>query len=156
MARFLSPEWVEAFNEAVRTVDLSETVGESSLAASSGTFSVEQVVNDVPDDLAGSAPHGTVRLVLRADAGQLSLSRREDGEPAAESAGAGPPRDADVSLSISYPDAAALSRGELSPAAALGEGRVKVRGDLAVLVAGQAVLLAAAGRLVELAGDTTY
>ena len=40
-----------------------------------------------------------------------------------------------------------MARGELDPADALAAGRVRVRGDLAALVAGQDVLAAAAARL---------
>ncbi len=61
-----------------------------------------------------------------------------------------------VTVSLSYEDAAAMSRGELDPAEALGQGRVRVRGDLAVLVAGQALLAAARDRLVGLQAGTTY
>ena len=48
---------------------------------------------------------------------------------------------------LGYPDALAMARGELDPADALAAGRVRVRGDLAALVAGQDVLATAAARL---------
>ena len=51
---------------------------------------------------------------------------------------------------LGYEDALALALGRLDPADALAAGRVRVRGDLAALVAGQEVLAAAASRL----GDT--
>ena len=62
----------------------------------------------------------------------------------------------DVVISLSYEDAAALSRGELDPTEALGAGRVHVRGDLSVLVAGQGILASAAGRMAELQANTSY
>ena len=56
----------------------------------------------------------------------------------------------------SYADAADLSRGTLSPAEALAAGRVRVRGDLSVLVAAQQALAAAADLLGPLQAATTY
>jgi putative sterol carrier protein len=56
---------------------------------------------------------------------------------------------------LRYADALAMARGELEPADALADGRVRVRGDLAVLVAGQAVLAAAAERLGSALADLT-
>ena len=48
-----------------------------------------------------------------------------------------------------------MARGELDPADALAAGRVRVRGDLAALVAGQDVLAAASARLGAELGDLT-
>src|ERR1019366_7712871 len=63
---------------------------------------------------------------------------------------------ADVVVSLSYEDAAARSRGELDPTEALGTGRVHVRGDLSVLVAGQGILASAAGQMAELQANPSY
>ncbi len=52
-----------------------------------------------------------------------------------------------ATIVLGYPDALAMARGELDPADALAAGRVRVRGDLAALVAGQDVLAEAAARL---------
>ena len=52
-----------------------------------------------------------------------------------------------ATIVLGYPDALSMARGELDPADALADGRVRVRGDLAALVAGQDVLAAAAARL---------
>ena len=52
-----------------------------------------------------------------------------------------------ATIVLGYPDALAMARGELDPADALAAGRVRVRGDLAALVAGQDVLAAAAAQL---------
>ena len=54
---------------------------------------------------------------------------------------------ANVTIVLGYDDALAIARGELDPADALATGRVRVRGELAVLVAGQSVLNAAAALL---------
>jgi putative sterol carrier protein len=53
----------------------------------------------------------------------------------------------DVTIVVDYPDALAIARGELDAADALATGRVRVRGELAVLVAGQSVLNAASALL---------
>jgi hypothetical protein len=136
VSRFLSEEWVAGFNAALAGADLSGTQGTGSLAASGGTFSVGQEVT--------GAPGGTVRTVLRVSEGRAVLERGDDLAPA------------DVTVSLGYDDAAALSRGELDPGGALATGRVRVRGDLSVLMAGQSLLAAAAGHLGALSADTTY
>lgn len=59
-------------------------------------------------------------------------------------------------ISLGYEDAAALARGELDPTEALAAGRVRVRGDLSVLVAGQALLAAAAAQMAALQAETTF
>ena len=45
-----------------------------------------------------------------------------------------------MTIALAYADAAALSRGELTPADALNAGRIRVRGDLSALVAAQQLL----------------
>src|SRR5580692_6940870 len=61
-------------------------------------------------------------------------------DPDAERAGT-------ATIVLGYPEALAMARGALDPAEALAAGRVRVRGDLAALVAGQDVLAAAAAQL---------
>jgi hypothetical protein len=138
--RFLSAEWVDAFNASLAGLDPGEVTG--SLRASSGQFSVEQAVSGVPGRPTADGP---LRMVLSVDDGVISLAEAQDG--------AG---HADVVVLLDYADAAALSRGELDPTEALGAGRVQVRGDLSVLVAGQALLASAAGRMEKLQQETTY
>ncbi len=60
-----------------------------------------------------------------------------------------------ATIVLGYPDALAMARGELDPADALAAGRVRVRGDLAALVAGQDVLAEAAARLGTDLGELT-
>ena len=142
MVRFLSDDWVAAFNAALEGAELTPGDAGPSVRAESGTFSVEQRVREVPGRADADGP---LRVVLSVDDGKASLAT-----PPGEDGGA------DVVVSLSYPDAAALSRGELDPTQALGTGRVHVRGDLSVLVAGQALLATAAGRLTNLQAETTY
>ena len=139
MPRFYSPEWIAAFNEAVAGLDVAGVDTGASLAADSGSFTVLQLVRR-PE----SGPEGELAVLLVVADGRLRLAAGAAGEAA------------DVTVSLAYDDAVALSQGRLDPAEALGQGRIRVRGDLAVLVAGQALLAAAAGRLAPLQAATTY
>ena len=49
MPRYLSPEWVRAFNAALAELDLTDAIaaaGTGSVTAASGTFTVAQVITD--------------------------------------------------------------------------------------------------------------
>ena len=142
MARFLSDEWIAAFNAAIEGDRIGEDATSVSVRAESNTFSVEERVSGVPGRAEEAGP---LRVVLRVADGLLTLGAASED----------PPRP-DVVVSLSYEDAAALSRGELDPGEALGSGRVHVRGDLAVLVAGQGILAWAATRMGEVQSLTTY
>lgn len=139
MPRFLTPEWVAAVNAALDGVTLPEPGPEAGLAAADGRFTVAQEVRDTPD--------GDVRLVLRAAEGAIALELRplDASEVPAE-----------VTIALGYEDAAALSAGRLSPAEALTAGRIRVRGDLSVLAAGQDLLAAAREYTRALDAATTY
>ncbi len=137
MPRYLSPEWVRTFNAALSQLNLADAIaaaGTGSLAASDGAFAVAQVVIDSP--VAPEDPDGTVRTVLTVADGHATLELDPEGA-----------RSANVTIVLGYDDALAMARGELDPADALAAGRVRVRGELAVLVAGQSVLAAAAEQL---------
>jgi len=157
MPRYLSPEWVESFDAALSTLDLSEAVaaaGAGSLAAADGRFSVVQVVTGVPDDVRGTRAgdadgddgHGggggggdgdeDVHLVLTVADGRARLEL----DPTRTTGGT-------ATIVLGYQEALAMARGDLDPADALAAGRVRVRGDLAALVAGQDVLAEATARL---------
>jgi SCP-2 sterol transfer family len=137
MPRYLSPEWVESFDAALGALDLSDAVaaaGSASLAAADGRFSVVQVVTGVPEDV--QAGGGDVRLVLTVAEGRARLGL----DPAGTVGGT-------ATIVLGYTEALAMARGQLDPADALAAGRVRVRGDLAALVAGQDVLAEAGVRL---------
>ena len=137
MPRYLSPEWVASFDAALSALDLTEVVaaaGAGSLAAADGRFSVVQVVTGVPDDV--QAGGGDVHLVLTVADGRARLGLDPDGTVGGT-----------ATMVLGYAEALAMARGELDPADALAAGRVRVRGDLAALVAGQEVLAEAATRL---------
>jgi putative sterol carrier protein len=139
--RFLSPEWAEAFDAAVHGVTVPSPGEEAGLAALGGTFTVVQEVRGAPD--------GDVTVVLKVENGalRLSLEPGTDGEDGTRG---------DVAISLSYEDAASLSKGELVAAVALTEGRIRVRGDLSVLVASQQMLAAAQPYVQSLTSATTY
>ena len=146
MARYLSPEWVQAFDAALRALDLTDAVaaaGEGSLAAADGVFSVAQLVHGVPADLGLGAE---VRVVLSVAEGRAHLALDDGGAPGTEPT---------ATIALGYVDALALALGRLDPADALSQGRVRVRGDLAALVAGQEVLAIAASRLGTTLADLT-
>jgi hypothetical protein len=136
---------VQAFNDALAGLDLSDAVaaaGAGSLTVAQGTFRVAQVVTGGPEVLAApgaAAPDAngsTVRTVLTVEGGRLTLVEDPTGAIASN-----------VTVVLTYDDALAIARGALHPADALAAGRVRVRGELSVLVAGQAVLNAASAAL---------
>jgi SCP-2 sterol transfer family protein len=144
MARYLSPEWVQSFDDALGALDLTEAIaaaGAGSLAAADGAFSVVQVVTAEPGT--GADTH----LVLSVAEGRAHLRL----DPQRSATGT-------ATIVLDHADALALAHGALDPADALAEGRVRVRGDLAALVAGQEILAAAAAllgpRLVGLTDPT--
>jgi large repetitive protein len=138
MPAYLSPEWVHAFNDALSGLDLTEAItaaGAGSFTVAQGSFRVAQVVTDAPIGVRPS-PEADVRTVLSVDDGRITFET----DPAGTI-------DADVTVVLTYGDAAAIARGALSPADALAAGRVRVRGELSVLVAGQTILNAASAAL---------
>jgi hypothetical protein len=156
VARYLSVEWIQAFDAALGALDLSEAVAAAasgSLAASDGAFSIAQLVSGVPADVTGGSTAGEVRVVLSVADGHAHLALDTDGIGAGVEVEA--QAEATATIALGYADALALALGRLDPADALAAGRVRVRGDLAALVAGQEVLAAAAGLLGSALDDLT-
>jgi putative sterol carrier protein len=149
VARFLSPAWAEEFNAALEGSVMPGPGPEAGLGAAGGTFTVVEEVHGTPD--------GKVRLTLRVDQGVLHLDLEHRGDGPDEGGAPGPDTvSGDVTVALSYEDAAALSRGELAPAEALNAGRIRVRGDLSVLVAAQQMLDAARSATLQAWSSTTY
>ncbi len=142
MPRFLTPEWVAAFDAALARAELPALGEEAGLAAASGCFTVREEVRGGPD--------GDVVVTLRAEGGTLRASWSRPGEVAGDQPGP------DVTVVLAYEDARDLVSGTLSPATALTEGRIRVRGDLSVLVASQALLAAAQPFVEPVAASTTF
>ncbi len=147
--RLYSEEWIAAFNEAVAELEPDPDV----------SFRLLQIVH--------GGPEGTVRVTLVAREGRVTLAREPARELARDGAsGDEPARDGtsgdelarepapDATISLQFDDAVALARGELDPSGLLAAGRVRVRGNLSVLVRGQSLLAAAALRLGPLSEQT--
>jgi alkyl sulfatase BDS1-like metallo-beta-lactamase superfamily hydrolase len=135
VTRFLSPEWIAAFNEALVDVVIAPPGPDAGLAVRDGRFSMGQVVTGGPD--------GDVRATLRVVDGRVTMT---DGEAP----------DAAVTIRLTWADALSMAAGELAPADAIAAGRVRVRGDLSVLAEAQAVLGAVQSQLQELRAATEY
>ena len=103
-------------------------------ASADATVSVHQRVTGGPD--------GDVEYTLRVAGGRVTF------EPG--------PGAADVELVSDYDTAAAISRGELSPAKAFAAGRLHVQGSVTSLVAHQEVFADLGMLLAGVAGATTY
>ena len=139
MPRFLTAAWAEAVTGALDGARLPGPGPDAGLAAADGEFTVVEEVRGTPD--------GDVRLVLHAGGGTLTLAVTplDTHDPTG-----------DVCIALAYEDAVALARGTLSPAEALTAGRIRVRGDLSVLVAAQEMLQAAREHTRAVDADTTY
>jgi alkyl sulfatase BDS1-like metallo-beta-lactamase superfamily hydrolase len=135
VTRFLSPEWIAAFNEALVDVVIAPPGPDAGLAVRDGRFSMGQVVTGGPD--------GDVQATLRVLDGRVTMT---DGEAS----------DAAVTIRLTWADALSMAAGELAPADAIAAGRVRVRGDLSVLAEAQAVLGKVQGQLQELRDVTEY
>jgi putative sterol carrier protein len=143
LARFLSEAWVEAFNAALEGTVLPAPPADAGLGAADGRFTVAQEVHGTPE--------GDLRILLRIADGTGRLERQDPAD--GDGPGGAVP---DVTIALSYEDAAALSAGELSPAEALNAGRIRVRGDLSVLVTAQEMLATARSSTRSVADSTTY
>lgn len=140
MPRFLSEEWVDAFNAALAAVEVPSPAEDAGLAVRSGRFTVGQVVT--------GGPGGDVHTVLRVEDGAVSMER-VDADQEADVA-------TDVTVRLAWDDAVAMAQGRLEVVDALTGGRIRVRGDLSVLSEGGAILAALQPHLQELHAETTY
>lgn len=147
MARFLSPEWVDAFNTALAGTELPVPAEGSGLAVAAGPVTVVEEIR--------GGPEGDVRLLLHIDRGALRLERADESE-GGRHGGAEGGSAPDVTMVLDYEDAVGMSAGRLSPAEALNLGRIRVRGDLTVLVEAQLLLAAARHATGDLAASTIY
>ena len=124
-AALFSDAWLEECNGAL--------AGVSGLPADARRLVVTEVVTGAP-----AGTHDHVTLILD-DAG----ARLRAGDDLSASAW----------LTVAMADAEALHRGELDPATALAEGRVRVRGDLRAVVDAVALLADAHRRLRDRSGE---
>ena len=100
--KYLSPEWIDAYNAAVAADDAVRK-------ALKGKSAVIQMVVD--------APAGEVRYALRIADGTASASL-------------GDAADAEVTIRQSYETSAQVNKGELDGAKAFTQGKVKITGKM--------------------------
>ena len=130
MLRFLSPEWLAALGAA--------TAGSERLrqAAQGVDLTLRQVV------LGG--PEGDVAYTVRLAHGTATVNPA-DGEDGA-----------DLEMVQDYDTAAAISRGELTPASAFAAGRLKVGGSVGLLVRHNEVATGLGDLFASLRAETSY
>jgi hypothetical protein len=109
--------------------------GELAAALAGITLAVEQVVDGGPD--------GQVRWLLDIRDGQVDLVP-------------GPVARADLTFSTSYETAARIAAGTLPAQRAFIEGRLKVGGDLSLLITHQRAVAAVDDALAPVRARTTY
>jgi SCP-2 sterol transfer family len=127
--RYLSPAWIEAAGAAVARDD------RLGAALAGVTLTVEQVVT--------GAPGGDVVWSLAVEDGKVALI-------------AGPAPRSDLRLTTDYATAAAVAAGELGAQRAFVEGRLRVGGDLSLLITHQRALAAVDDALAGVRARTTY
>ncbi len=142
MPRFLSPEWIEACNDAFSRVVLPDPEPDAGLSVGEGRFVIVEEVRGSPD--------GDLRITLTVADRTLHLTCAPLG------GGRDVESKPEVTVALDYADAAAMAKGELGVADALTAGRIRVRGDLSLLTAGQAMLEAARTATGELHVSTSY
>lgn len=101
--KYLSPEWIDAYNTAVTGDDSVRT-------AMKGKSAVIQM-------LVAEAPGGEIHYWLRIGDGSVS-------------AGLGDADNADVTISQSYDTSAKVNSGELDGQKAFTQGKVKIKGKM--------------------------
>ena len=115
--RYLSPAWMDAAHRAIAADD-------SLRAATAGIrLTIEHVATDAPEWAAG----GTIRWHIVIDDGDVALV-------------AGAALRFDVRLTTDYATAARIAAGELAAQRAFAEGRLRVGGELALLIRHQRAL----------------
>lgn len=119
MARYLTQGWFDEVNEAARSSTELRRV------TAGVHLTLQQVVTDAP------APAGELRYWLRVDDGSV-----EAGLGTAGSGGAS----ADATVIQSYETAKAVIQGDLSTEEAFLAGRIRLRGDIGLLLRHQSVL----------------
>jgi len=127
--RYLTKEWLEAAQQSV------ERSSQPGSAAADVDLVVQQIVTGGPD--------GDVEYHVHLDHGTVHVR-------------AGAADDPTVTFIQSWDTAAAIARGELSAQGAFMTGLIRVRGDLAQLVAHNDVLGGVDDLLADLRTHTTY
>ena len=129
MAAYLSAAWFEDVNRAARADE-----GLAGVTAGA-RVTIQQVVT--------GGPAGDVRYWVRVDDGAVE-------------AGPGTAEAPDATVTQSYETAVAVSRGELSVEQALLDGRVRLSGDVSLLLRHATALGGVAAAFGEVRNRTTY
>lgn len=133
--RYLSPAWMDAARRAIAdSEDLR--VGTAGIR-----LTIEYVATGVP--VATGAPGGTVCWHISIEDGRVELAE-------------GGADRFDLRLSAAYDTAARIARGELGAQRAFVEGRLRVGGDLSLLIHHQKALSTLDDALAGVRSETTY
>lgn len=131
MASFLSPGWLVELGEAL------EGQAAGGAGAAEMTLSVRQRVI--------GGPHGEVSYIVSIADGRVTVVS----DP-------GPEVTADAELVVPWPVAMAVSQGTVTPAAAFGAARLRLAGNVGLLVRHGEALAALARATASLRATTTY
>jgi predicted lipid carrier protein YhbT len=113
VARYLSQEWFDEVNRAAADSDRIKT------DTAGITLTIQQVVTDGPD--------GEIRYAVRVRDGAVTIKQGDDPE-------------ADVTITEDWETATAVAKGELPAPAAFMSGRIRVAGNVGVLLDAQGSL----------------
>ncbi len=127
--RYLSPEWMDEASRAVAADDSPRP------ALAGVTLTIEQTVVDGPD--------GPTSWHVTITDGRLAFT-------------AGPADEADVRITTDRATAVAIAGGELAAQRAFVEGRLRVGGDLSLLIAHQRAVATVDDVLAPVRARTTY
>jgi putative sterol carrier protein len=131
--RYLSPEWIDAAADAIATDDdLPATLAGI-------TLTIEQAVEEAPD----AGPDGIVTWHITVADGKVALVP-------------GPATDPDLRFTTSYETAALIASGKLPAQRAFVEGRLRVGGDLSLLITHMRAVAAVDDALAPVRARTTY
>jgi putative sterol carrier protein len=130
--RYLSPEWIDAAGRAL--------AGDAGLkdATVDVQLTLEQVVT--------GGPAGTVRWTIAIDHGRVEVVEVLEGAAPA----------ADLRFTTTYDTAAGIASGSLGAQRAFAEGRLRVGGDLSLLVAHHRTLASVDDALAPLRAETSF
>jgi putative sterol carrier protein len=128
MPRFLSDAWIDALDVALRNDEQARRVG------GSARICIGQVVT--------GTPHGDVRYEVRVGDGTIRVVPGIDL--------------ADVTFTQDHDTAMSIARGELGAQAAFMDGRVRIGGDLELLMEHAPALTGLDEALARARAGTTY
>ena len=129
MARYLSDEWFDEVNRAAAASDRLkvDTAGIE--------LTIQQVVTGAPD--------GDVRYAVKVRDGAVAVAQGDDPE-------------ADVTITEDWDTAVSVASGELAAATAFMTGRIRVSGNVAVLLDAQGSLQGLDAVFADLRERTTF